>query len=416
MLHSDATMTVSSASPDRRLGRGRCSAKHEKVDGEAKPAIEPLGRLLAITNEILRTTDSLAPLESIAAAVSSIFGFRGVTIVAAEREDEYLVRRVLIGYGADAADRIGESIPPEEMASVLLPEFEVLPGCFYCPYESAKSSEMRIPRVGAIVERESKTSWHPRDLLTFVLPNVDDRLTAYLGVDDPDDGKVPSMATLEQMQLFVNLVGLALANARMAREQRDRIAAQAEALEATQKLLLETKHATTDPLTGIANRRVFDEALSHEWHRSQRNGAPLAMIFIDVDDFKAFNDSYGHVAGDRCLKQIADCIVVSLKRPDDLFARYGGEEFAIVLPATDETGALAIADELCRNVFRMDIVHRHSKHGVVSISAGVASLVPKFEEAFHASLVKAADAALYRAKAAGRNCVVSASALRTTVW
>jgi diguanylate cyclase (GGDEF)-like protein len=386
------------------------------VDGQAKPAVEPLGRLLAITNEILRSADSLAPLESIAAAVSSIFGFRGVSIVAAEGDGDFLVRRVLIGFGEEAAGRIGESIPTEEMAAVLLHEFEVLPGCFYCPYESAKQSDRRISRVSESVERESDTRWHPRDLLTFVLPSVDGRLTAYLGVDDPEDGKVPSMATLEEMQVFVNLVGLALSNARMVREQRDRISAQAEALEATQKLLLETKHAATDPLTGIANRRFFDEVLAHEWHRSERSGAPLAMIFIDVDEFKAFNDEYGHGAGDQCLKQIADCIAVRLKRPDDLFARYGGEEFAILLPTTDEAGALAIADELCRNVFELNIVHQNSKHGFISISAGVASLVPKFEEAFHASLVKAADAALYRAKDAGRNCVVAATALRTTSW
>jgi diguanylate cyclase (GGDEF)-like protein len=297
------------------------------VDAERKAAVEPLERLLAITNEIFQSSDSDAPLESIASAVSSAFRVRGAT--------------------------------------VLQPA---------------------------------------RDLLTLVLPNVD------------GDGEVPSMATLEQMQVFLNLVGLALANARVVREQRDRIAAQAEALEATQKLLLETKHATTDPLTGIANRRIFDEHLSHEWHRSERSGAPLAIIFIDVDEFKAFNDEYGHVAGDHCLKQIADCIAVRLKRPDDLFARYGGEEFAILLPITDEAGALVIADNLCRNVFELNIVHENSKLGFISISAGVASLVPKFEEAFHASLVKAAGTALHRAKDAGRNCAVAASALRTTQW
>jgi diguanylate cyclase (GGDEF)-like protein len=251
---------------------------------------------------------------------------------------------------------------------------------------------------------------------TLVLRDADGKPIAYLRVDSPEDGNVPSTATIEQMQVFLNLVGLALTNARIVREQRDRIAAQAEALEAAQKLLLETKHATMDPLTGIANRRIFDERLAHEWHRSERSGAPLAMIFIDVDEFKAFNDEYGHVAGDQCLKRIAECMAVRLKRPDDLFARYGGGEFAILLPTTDEAGALAIADELCVNVFDLNVVHENSKHGFISISAGVASLVPKFEEAFHASLVKAADTALHRAKDAGRNCVVAASALRTTQW
>jgi diguanylate cyclase (GGDEF)-like protein len=284
------------------------------------------------------------------------------------------------------------------------PEFEVLPGCFYRPYGRS------------VVESESQRHWHPRDRLTLALRNADGKPIAYLGLDDPEDGRVPTTATLAQMQAFANLIGVALANARIVREQRDRIAAQAEALEATQKIILETKHATIDPLTGIANRKVFDDALTHEWHRSERSGAPLAMIAIDVDAFQTFNEEYGHAAGDRCLKQIAGCIAVRIKRPDDLFARYGAKEFAILLPTTDEAGALAIADELCTNVFALNVVHERSTHRSVSISAGVASLVPKFEEAFHASLPKAAGAALSRAKAAGGNTVVSAAALRTTTW
>jgi diguanylate cyclase (GGDEF)-like protein len=341
-------------------------------------AIEPLERLVPLTMEIFEASDSVAPLESIASAVSSIFRFRRVTIALAEDEN------------ADA--------------EALQPEFGVLPGCFYRPH------------VRTVAEGESQTGWHPRDLLTIVLSNVDGKPIAYLKADHAEDGKVPSIAKIAQMRAFADLIGLAMENARILREQRDRIAGQSVPLETSQSLPRETKHAPTDPLTGLVDRKAFDEAMAHEWHRSERNGAPLAMIFIDVDGFKAFEQEYGKVVGDRCLGNIVQCIAARLKRPDDFFARYGDEQFAILLPTTDEDGALAIADELCINVFDLSIVNEHSEHGVVSISAGVASLVPKFEEAFRASLGKAADSALRRAKDAGGNCVVASSALRTTQW
>jgi diguanylate cyclase (GGDEF)-like protein len=340
-------------------------------------AIEPLERLVPLTMEIFQASDSVAPLESIASAVSSIFRFRRVTIALAEDEN------------ANAA--------------ALQPEFRVLPGCFYRPH------------VRTVAEGESQTGWHPRDLLTLVLPDVDGKPIAYLSADHAEDGKAPSIAKLAQMRAFTNLIGLAMENARILREQRDRIAGHGP-IDSAQSLPLETKHAPTDSLTGLVDRKGFDEALAHEWHRSERNGAPLAMVFIDVDGFKAFEQEYGNVVGDQCLGNIVQCIAARLKRPDDFFARYGDEQFAILLPTTDEDGALAIADELCINVFDLNIVNKNSEHGVVSISAGVASIVPKFEEAFRASLGKAADAALRRAKDAGGNCVVASSALRMTQW
>ena len=162
--------------------------------------------------------------------------------------------------------------------------------------------------------------------------------------------------------------------------------------------------ARTDELTKLANRRAFDEWLSHEWARGARYGHPISLIMIDVDQFKLFNDTYGHLAGDNTLKAIADVIAYSSKRPGDLAARNGGEEFSILLPDTDQRGAIQIAEAIRDEVSRLRIDHSGSDHKVVTISAGVATGVLR-DGLTATSLIHDADAALYRAKARGRNAV-----------
>ncbi|GGF12784.1 hypothetical protein GCM10011611_18050 [Aliidongia dinghuensis] len=162
-----------------------------------------------------------------------------------------------------------------------------------------------------------------------------------------------------------------------------------------------------DGLTGIANRRRFDEALDHEWRRTRRQDTDLSLILIDVDCFKPFNDNYGHAAGDECLKQIATALSDSVARPADLVARYGGEEFVVVLPDTDESGAIAIGKTLRRTVQSQALPHAFSSvTSVVTISLGGATLRPAREVAGPELLVKLADARLYEAKRAGRNRIV----------
>lgn len=170
--------------------------------------------------------------------------------------------------------------------------------------------------------------------------------------------------------------------------------------------------SSADGLTGIANRRRFDETLLKEWRRCAREARPLALLLIDVDFFKPFNDNYGHQAGDECLKAVARALSQTLHRPSDLAARYGGEEFAVILPGTDEAGALAVAEALRAAVQQMGIAHRYSEVApVVTISVGLACATPKpGDETGFIGLLKDADAALYRAKSEGRNRVVSACA------
>lgn len=164
--------------------------------------------------------------------------------------------------------------------------------------------------------------------------------------------------------------------------------------------------SSQDGLTGIANRRYFDHFLSNEWRRAMRNGSTVSLLMIDIDFFKAYNDIYGHLQGDECLKKIALEIQKTLKRSGDIAARYGGEEFAVVLPGTDLKGALLIAKLINENVIALDIKHKGSTiMDCVTISIGVASEIPNKEESYE-DLIKKADLALYKAKNKGRNKIV----------
>ena len=166
--------------------------------------------------------------------------------------------------------------------------------------------------------------------------------------------------------------------------------------------LLVEELAGSDALTGIANRRRLDTILDNEWRRAARDRLPLSLLLMDVDHFKLYNDIYGHVHGDACLRQIAAIAQKVVHRPGDLLARYGGEEFAVVMPSTDAHGAQLIAEQIRLDVLALALSHEGNPHGVVTISIGCATTIPDCVSG-HELLVEAADQALYRAKASGRN-------------
>ena len=168
----------------------------------------------------------------------------------------------------------------------------------------------------------------------------------------------------------------------------------------------------TDSLTEIANRRYFDACMEREWRRLRREFAPLSLIICDIDDFKNFNDTYGHQAGDNCLQQVAKAIEKTLKRPADLAARYGGEEFAVILPNTNANGALKVAEKIRQRIKAIAIPHINStgKQKIVTVSLGVACIVPHLK-GNPAELFQAADAALYESKERGRDRVTLSSIL-----
>jgi diguanylate cyclase (GGDEF)-like protein len=164
--------------------------------------------------------------------------------------------------------------------------------------------------------------------------------------------------------------------------------------------------ASEDGMTGLSNRRKFDDALQSEFRRAARNRSSLALILIDVDRFKQFNDMYGHPAGDDCLVQIAQVLKKVPSRSSDLVARYGGEELVVLLPDTDLDGAHAIAERIRSDIESLSTPHAGNQGGTVTISAGVAAIRPTLLESVALKLLKDADEALYNAKAAGRNRVI----------
>ena len=185
----------------------------------------------------------------------------------------------------------------------------------------------------------------------------------------------------------------------------------------TEKKALQSQlaaEARTDGLTGVANRRAFDEVLDREWRRAMRDGSSLSLLILDVDHFKAFNDANGHQVGDDSLRTVARTIAHSVQRAGDFVARYGGEEFAVILPGTERHEALAVAQRICGAVHALRLPHAASPSGpylTISIGAATAMATAGGTMEMPQGLLQAADLALYKAKSNGRNCVESSLVL-----
>lgn len=164
-----------------------------------------------------------------------------------------------------------------------------------------------------------------------------------------------------------------------------------------------------DSLTGVANRRMFDSIMEVEWVNARRNNQPLSLIMLDIDYFKQYNDEYGHIQGDECLKRVGRVLSLSASRARDFFARFGGEEFVLVLPETDELTAKKIAERCRKLIFKEQIPHEKSQIShVLTISLGVGTITPSYkDEAI--SFIEMVDKRLYQAKQKGRNCIITGS-------
>lgn len=194
---------------------------------------------------------------------------------------------------------------------------------------------------------------------------------------------------------------------RMKRELDERKRREAELLEVTYRLAAAKSElqrlSSLDGLTGIPNRRHFDELYATEWRRGSRDSAPLSVIMVDIDHFKAFNDHYGHLAGDDCLKRVAVALRDAVQRPGDCLARYGGEEFVALLAGTNAAGAWSVAESMRTAVASLALEHAKSSASTrVSVSVGAATIVPHATST-PALLLAAADEALYESKHQGRN-------------
>ena len=211
-----------------------------------------------------------------------------------------------------------------------------------------------------------------------------------------------------QMTILRQQQQLAAQNHQLQQEIQQRKQAEADLQQANLEL---QRLANLDGLTQVANRRCFDQYLAQEWRRLSREQQPLSLLLCDIDHFKNYNDRYGHLAGDACLQQVAQAISQAIRRPADLVARYGGEEFVVVLPNTDQAGAVTIAEAIQTAIQHLKSPHPDSTVAdCITLSLGVANLIPTLKVSCEA-LIAAADAALYQAKQQGRNryCVYSTS-------
>ena len=245
-------------------------------------------------------------------------------------------------------------------------------------------------------------------------------LTAQLGVQAQRFAQVRAAALALHAGAVLLLIGASVVFSRRLREElreRERLGQEIQAAntmleDKVRQRTTELEDAnrqlatlsTTDSLTGLANRRKFDEVWHTEWQRCARQQAPLAVIMLDVDFFKRYNDHYGHQAGDACLQQVASILANGVHRAGELVARYGGEEFVLVLPHTSAAEAHAGAERIRAAVQAAAIAHADSPLGpVVTVSLGLAAGLPH-ADTHPEHLLRAADAALYQAKAQGRNC------------
>ncbi|EUB87737.1 GGDEF domain-containing protein [Pseudomonas sp. GM30] len=241
-------------------------------------------------------------------------------------------------------------------------------------YAFRKSDEQPLITTVALGKREALTAWRMEAMLSFVV--------------------VGSL-----------MVITAIICCLLIRHIHRRIKVEAE-LRITQQQLVSSNRqlellAMKDALTGLANRRCFDETLAIETRRSRREGVSLALLMIDIDHFKLFNDSLGHIAGDACLRLVSRLLEECVRRPQDLVARYGGEEMGIIMPNTDRAGATVVAKMILNRLFKENIFHPSSPFARVTVSIGIAVADGGLIQS--QQLVEAADAALYEAKAGGRN-------------
>jgi diguanylate cyclase (GGDEF)-like protein len=340
-----------------------------------------LESVLAITRDILRAPDLDFALESIASGVAEVFGFQFVTIVIAEDDSDVMLRRVMHGFAPETViERKNEEVSRAAMIALLEKRFESAENCYYLPAEAEAEWERSIytgtlPRDAA---RTTPESWHERDSLCLVLRDENDTMIGYMSPDAPLDGCIPDPGEIHAMELFVNLMGLALAKARAQARLRH--------------------EATHDALTGLANRSFFQEQLELALvHTRTAPDRASAVLFFDLDDFKQINDTLGHLAGDAMLRVVADRLQHSV-RASDVVGRIGGDEFGVLLNDRADTSAV---DATVARIQETLVAPATLDNRVVYITASVGiTLLEKGDERIE-DVLSRADAAMYHAKGLG---------------
>ncbi|HEV3154934.1 MAG TPA: EAL domain-containing protein [Candidatus Baltobacteraceae bacterium] len=345
-------------------------------------SVTELERLFEITRDVLGAPSLDAALTSLARGIQELFGWRFVTMVAAEEPNGELRRRVLLGYPQDVIEqRLYERIDHQAFEEMLSQAVRFFEDCYFFPAEREAHWERSIytGEMPNAPQRKYPSQWHERDALVLTLHDRDGLMIGYMSPDGPISGEIPSAQTLRAMQVFVNLMGMALATAR-----------------SQSRLQYEATH---DSLTGLPNRTVFSLELARALEAVQRGDAlQRAVLYLDLDEFKSINDTLGHIAGDDVLKEAATRLRAVM---DERFtvARMAGDEFAVlVADATPERIGSAL-DVIHRTLRRP--YHVAGREIVMTASIGVAPVDKQYTSI--AEVLRDADTAMYYAKSEGRN-------------
>jgi len=345
-------------------------------------SVTELERLFEITRDVLGATSLDAALSSLARGVQDLFGWRFVTMVAAEEPNGELRRRVMLGYSEDVTrTRLYESIDRGAFDDMLSQAVRFFEDCYFFPAEKEAHWERSIytGHDPSSASRKYPMQWHERDALVLTLHDRDGVMIGYMSPDGPLNGEIPSAQTLRAMQVFVNLMGMALENAR-----------------SQSRLQYEATH---DSLTGLPNRTVFSLELARALEALGRNdGIDRAVLYLDLDEFKSINDTLGHLAGDEVLKEAAARLRAVMDE-HCVVARMAGDEFAVLLVEATATRIAQVLDVL-HQTLRLPY-HIAGRSIVMTASIGVAPIDRQY--ASIAEVLRDADTAMYFAKGEGRN-------------
>lgn len=345
-------------------------------------SVGELERLFEITRDVLGAPSLDAALMSLARGVQDLFGWRYVTMVAAEEPNGELRRRVLLGYPDNIVEqRLYERIDREAFDGMLQGAVRFFEDCYFFPAEKEAHWERSI-YTGELPNhpgRKYPSQWHERDALVLTLHDRDGVMIGYMSPDGPISGEIPTAQTLRAMQVFVNLMGMALANAR-----------------SQSRLQYEATH---DSLTGLPNRTVFSLELARALEAVQRGDeTPRAVLYLDLDEFKSINDTMGHLAGDDMLKEVA-ARLRTIVEERFIVARMAGDEFAVLLSeATSDNieNALHSIHQALRTPYEIA-----GRDIVMTASIGVAPVDATYSSI--AEVLRDADTAMYHVKREGRN-------------